>query len=157
MFTFRFHFPNFSLFILACSGKPYSNQIKYRDGSAEERDQMKRVYSDTYHKQKIRKSKKRSLHSASTTVVPQASIRSTAVQNCSDSAIAFTQRQMQDIECLALKLTNQLTSMKAIVDDRLHVEGNQATSFKFNTDEVTKHIWEHNLIDSMSSITLLRN
>ncbi|KAG7029375.1 hypothetical protein SDJN02_07713, partial [Cucurbita argyrosperma subsp. argyrosperma] len=106
-----------------CSGKPYFNQIKYRD-------------ADIYHKKNIRKSKKRSLHSASTTKVPQASMRSTAVQNCSDSAIAFTQRQMQDIECLALKLTNQLTSMKAIVDDRLHVEGNQATSFKFNTDEV---------------------
>lgn len=98
---------------------------------------MKRVYSDICHEQNIKKSKKRSLHSTSTTKVPHASMRNTTVQNCSDSAIAFTQRQMQDIECLALKLTNQLKSMKAIVEDRLHVEGNKATNYKFNTDEVT--------------------
>ncbi|XP_038886717.1 uncharacterized protein LOC120076846 [Benincasa hispida] len=114
-----------------CGAKPYFKQNKYKVGTAEECDQMKPVYSDIYQEQNIRKSKKRSSHSASTTKVPQAT-----VQNCSESAIAFTQRQMQDIECLALKLTNQLKSMKAIVEDRLHVEGNKATSFKFNTDEV---------------------
>lgn len=114
-----------------CAVKPYFKQNKYRVGTAEECDQTKRVYSDICQEQNIRKSKKRSFHSANTTKVPQAT-----VQNCSESAIAFTQRQMQDIECLALKLTNQLKSMKAIVEDRLHVEGNKATSFKFNTDEV---------------------
>lgn len=98
---------------------------------------MKRVYSDIFHEQNIRKSKKRSLHSTSNTKVPHGRTRSTAVQSCSDNAIAFTQRQMQDIESIALKLTNQLKSMKAIVEDRLHVEGNKATGFKFNTDEVT--------------------
>lgn len=110
------------------------------------------MYSDICQEQNIRKSKKRSFHSANTTKVPQAT-----VQNCSESAIAFTQRQMQDIECLALKLTNQLKSMKAIVEDRLHVEGNKATSFKFNTDEVTKHIWEHNLTDNLITVTLLKS
>lgn len=107
---------------------------------------MKRVYSDIDHEQNTRQSKKRNRHPASTTKVPHAFMRSPAVQNCSDSAIAFTQRQMQDIEGLALKLTNQLKSMKAIVEDRLHVEGNRATNFKFNTNEVSKHIWKHNLI-----------
>lgn len=63
---------------------------------------------------------------------------------------------MQDIECLALKLTSQLKSMKAIVEDRLHVEGNKSTSFKFNADEVTKHIWEHNLNDNLITVTLLQ-
>uniref|UniRef100_A0A0A0LP96 Uncharacterized protein n=2 Tax=Cucumis sativus TaxID=3659 RepID=A0A0A0LP96_CUCSA len=111
--------------------KPYLKQTKYRVGAAEECDQTKQVHSDIYQEKNIRKSKKRSFHSSSTTKVPQAT-----VQNCSESAIAFTQRQMQDIECLALKLTTQLKSMKAIVEDRLHVEGNKSTSFKFNADEV---------------------
>ncbi|XP_023536738.1 dentin sialophosphoprotein-like [Cucurbita pepo subsp. pepo] len=121
-----------------CGGKPYFKQIKYKVGTAEGCDPMKRVYSDTYHEQNTRKSRKRSLHSTNTTKASHAhaSMRSSTVQSCSDSAIAFTERQMQDIECLALKLTTQLKSMKAIVEDRIHVEGNKATSYKFNTDEV---------------------
>ncbi|KAA0065247.1 uncharacterized protein E6C27_scaffold82G005880 [Cucumis melo var. makuwa] len=111
--------------------KPHFKQTKYAVGAAEECDQTKQVHSDIYQEKNIRKSKKRSFHSSSTTKVPQAT-----VQNCSESAITFTQRQMQDIECLALKLTSQLKSMKAIVEDRLHVEGNKSTSFKFNADEV---------------------
>lgn len=137
-----------SLLILACGGKPYFKQIKYKVGTAEGCDPMKRVYSDTYHEQNTRKSRKRSLHSTNTTKASHAhaSMRSSTVQSCSDSAIAFTERQMQDIECLALKLTTQLKSMKAIVEDRIHVEGNKATSYKFNTDEVTKYMSEHNFI-----------
>ncbi|XP_022768944.1 uncharacterized protein LOC111312695 [Durio zibethinus] len=62
----------------------------------------------------------------------------TTVQRCSQSAIAFTQRQMRDIESLATKLTTELKSMKDIVKGKLHLEleAPVATAAKENADEV---------------------
>ncbi|XVE94734.1 hypothetical protein REPUB_Repub02eG0034600 [Reevesia pubescens] len=70
--------------------------------------------------------------------VPRVSSAYTAVQRCSQSAIAFTQRQMHDIESLATKLTTELKSMKDIVKGKLHLESeaSAATAAKEDADEV---------------------
>ncbi|KAK8601259.1 hypothetical protein V6N13_059017 [Hibiscus sabdariffa] len=68
----------------------------------------------------------------------QVSSSCSTVQRCSQSAIAFTQRQMRDIESLATKLTTELKSMKDIVMGKLHseLEASAATTVKENANEV---------------------
>ncbi|XWS14593.1 hypothetical protein CRYUN_Cryun35bG0023100 [Craigia yunnanensis] len=70
--------------------------------------------------------------------VPHVSNACITVQRCSQSAIAFSQRQMQDIETLATKLTTELKSMKDIVKGKLHSEASTATATatKENAEEV---------------------
>jgi hypothetical protein len=58
------------------------------------------------------------------------------LQNCSKSAIAFSKQQMQDAECLAMKLTKELKSMKDIVDDMLRSEFCLNTSLRYKVNEV---------------------
>lgn len=58
------------------------------------------------------------------------------VQSCSESAIAFTQQQMHDVECLAMKLTKELKSMKDIVDDMLRSEFCLNTPLRHKVNEV---------------------
>ncbi|XP_068328274.1 uncharacterized protein [Pyrus communis] len=60
----------------------------------------------------------------------------TSIRTCSESAIAFSQRQMQDIESLATKLTNELQTMKEIAEERLLPEVYHATPLKYNANEV---------------------
>ncbi|XP_031252008.1 uncharacterized protein LOC116109913 isoform X2 [Pistacia vera] len=60
----------------------------------------------------------------------------TSRQRLSQSAIAFSQRQMQDIESLATKLTSELSYMKDIVKEMLYSEACPGTSLKHNMDEV---------------------
>ncbi|KAL5845071.1 hypothetical protein ACOSQ4_011029 [Xanthoceras sorbifolium] len=69
--------------------------------------------------------------------VPSLSTRCTSSGSLSQSAIAFSQWQMQDIESLATKLTGELSSMKDIVNELLHVQAFPATSLKHNMDKVT--------------------
>ncbi|KAK2432823.1 hypothetical protein QL285_018166 [Trifolium repens] len=57
------------------------------------------------------------------------------LQNCSKSAIAFSKQQMQDAECLAMKLTKELKSMKEIVDDMLRSEFCLNTSLRYKVNE----------------------
>ncbi|XWS24342.1 hypothetical protein CRYUN_Cryun28dG0093100 [Craigia yunnanensis] len=68
--------------------------------------------------------------------VPRVSTACITVQRCSQSAIAFSQRQMRDIETLATKLTTELKSMKDIVKGKLHSESSAATAAKENAEEV---------------------
>ncbi|XWS25742.1 hypothetical protein CRYUN_Cryun27aG0093600 [Craigia yunnanensis] len=70
--------------------------------------------------------------------LPLVSGACTTVQCCSQSVIAFTQRQMRDIESLAAKLTTELKLMKDIVKGKLHLESevSAASSAKENADEV---------------------
>lgn len=68
--------------------------------------------------------------------VPRFSTGCNSIEICSESAIAFSQRQMQDIECLATKLTNELKTMKEIAEDRLYSQASPATSLKFKANEV---------------------
>ncbi|XP_055835007.1 uncharacterized protein LOC129903468 isoform X2 [Solanum dulcamara] len=64
----------------------------------------------------------------------------TSIKRCSESAIAFSQRQMHDIESLALKLMNELKSMKDMVEDKLLFEAYRTSSLKNDADEVKNAI-----------------
>ncbi|PSR99718.1 Titin like [Actinidia chinensis var. chinensis] len=68
--------------------------------------------------------------------LPQVSAGATSIQSCSERAIAFSQRQMQDIESLATKLMQELKFMKDIVEEKLHPEESPTTLLKYNVDEV---------------------
>ncbi|KAF8406410.1 hypothetical protein HHK36_008497 [Tetracentron sinense] len=63
--------------------------------------------------------------------IPRAGSDCTSIKSCSRKAIAFSQRQMHDIECLAMKLTKELKSMKDIVEETLHLEALPSTSSKY--------------------------
>lgn len=58
------------------------------------------------------------------------------LQNCSKSAIAFSKQQMHDAECLTMKLTKELKSMKDIMDDMLRSEFCLNTSLRYKVNEV---------------------
>lgn len=68
--------------------------------------------------------------------LPNLSTGCTSVQGCSESAVAFSQRQMQDMESVALKLMNELKSMKDIVEQKLLFEAYRNASLKNDADEV---------------------
>ncbi|KAL3514625.1 hypothetical protein ACH5RR_027342 [Cinchona calisaya] len=68
--------------------------------------------------------------------LPRVTTGCTSVQDCSESAIAFSQRQMHDIESLAMKLMSELKSMKDIVEDKLLFEAYRNVSLKNDADEV---------------------
>ncbi|XP_004507196.1 uncharacterized protein [Cicer arietinum] len=57
------------------------------------------------------------------------------LQNCSKSAIAFSKQQMHDAECLTMKLTKELKSMKDIMDDMLRSEFCLNTSLRYKVNE----------------------
>ncbi|XP_043707966.1 uncharacterized protein LOC122657355 [Telopea speciosissima] len=67
--------------------------------------------------------------------IPHAATESTYVHPHAESAIAFSQRQMHDIECLATKLVKELKFIKDIVEDKLHSEVYTTTSSKYTVDE----------------------
>lgn len=75
------------------------------------------------------------------TAVPSFSSGCTSSQKLQQSAIAFSQRQMQDIESLATKLTEELSYMREIVKETLHSEAcpAPATSYQHHVDKV-KHL-----------------
>ncbi|KAA8528633.1 hypothetical protein F0562_035988 [Nyssa sinensis] len=64
--------------------------------------------------------------------LPHVSTGCTSIQNCSESAIAFSQRQMQDIDCLATKLMKELKFMKDLVEENLDSEAYPTTSLKYH-------------------------
>lgn len=68
--------------------------------------------------------------------LPNLSTGCTSVQGCSENAVAFSQRQMHDMESIALKLMNELKSMKDIVEQKLLFEAYRNASFKNDADEV---------------------
>ncbi|CAN4093838.1 unnamed protein product [Withania somnifera] len=68
--------------------------------------------------------------------LPQLSTGCTSIRRCSESAIAFSQRQMHDIESLALKLMNEVKSMKDMVEEKLLFEAYRTSSLKNDADEV---------------------
>ncbi|XP_050365830.1 uncharacterized protein LOC126784408 [Argentina anserina] len=72
----------------------------------------------------------------SSTPPPRFSTGCTSIRTCSDSAIAFSQRQMHDIQCITTKLTNELQIMKEIAEERLVSRPYSTTSLKYNADEV---------------------
>ena len=68
--------------------------------------------------------------------LPQVSDGATSIESCSERAIAFSQRQMQDIESLATKLMQELKFMKDIVEEKLHPEASPTALLKYEVDEV---------------------
>ncbi|GFY86152.1 hypothetical protein Acr_04g0008900 [Actinidia rufa] len=67
--------------------------------------------------------------------LPQVSDGATSIESCSERAIAFSQRQMQDIESLATKLMQELKFMKDIVEEKLHPEASATALLKYEVDE----------------------
>ncbi|XP_057793960.1 uncharacterized protein LOC131010448 [Salvia miltiorrhiza] len=72
--------------------------------------------------------------------LPNLSTGCTSVQGCSESAVAFSQRQMHDMESVALKLMNELKSMKDFVEQKLLFEAYRNASLKNDADEVKSAI-----------------
>ncbi|KAM3304717.1 putative protein isoform X1 [Capsicum chacoense] len=68
--------------------------------------------------------------------LPHLSTGCTSIKRCSESAIAFSQRQMHDIESIALKLMNEMKSMKDMVEEKLLFEAYRTSSLKNDADEV---------------------
>lgn len=68
--------------------------------------------------------------------LPRFSTGCTSIEGCSESAIAFSQRQMHDIESLASKLLSELNSMKVIVEEKMLYEAYRSPSLKNEADEV---------------------
>ncbi|MCL7035359.1 hypothetical protein MKW94_022011 [Papaver nudicaule] len=74
-------------------------------------------------------------------MVPRPGTECASIQTCADEAVAFTQRQMHDIEGLAMKLMKQLKSMKEIVEQSLLTETLQtdscsSTQLKYTVDKM---------------------
>lgn len=58
------------------------------------------------------------------------------MRSSSESAIAFSQRQMQDIENLVVKLMTELKSVKEIAEEASHSGAYLSTQSKYDADEV---------------------
>ncbi|PIN08866.1 hypothetical protein CDL12_18552 [Handroanthus impetiginosus] len=72
--------------------------------------------------------------------LPNLSSGCMSIQGCSESAIAFSQRQMHDMESLAVKLMEELKTMKDIVEQKLLFEAYRNVSLKNDADEVKSAI-----------------
>ncbi|KAH6765045.1 hypothetical protein C2S51_016294 [Perilla frutescens var. frutescens] len=72
--------------------------------------------------------------------LPNLSTGCTSVQGCSESAVAFSQRQMHDMESIAVKLMNELKSMKDFVEQKMLFEAYRNVSLKNDADEVKSAI-----------------
>ncbi|KAI3946135.1 hypothetical protein MKX01_024891 [Papaver californicum] len=74
-------------------------------------------------------------------MVPRHGTECASIRTCADKAVSFTQRQMHDIEVLAMKLMKQLKSMKEIVEQSLLTETLQtdscsSTQLKYTVDKM---------------------
>ncbi|XP_054823755.1 uncharacterized protein LOC129321853 isoform X2 [Prosopis cineraria] len=58
-----------------------------------------------------------------------------SLQSCAKNAISFSKRQMHDAECLAMKLTNELKSMKDIMTAMLRSELCLTTPLRYKVNE----------------------
>ncbi|BFG17825.1 hypothetical protein CerSpe_040990 [Prunus speciosa] len=119
-----------------CFGKQAENTI----GGAGGPDQIRRAIKT----QNNRNPKYEKIHSHPkgipkgsnvSAAAPRFSTGCTSIRACSESAIAFSQRQMHDIECLTTKLSNELKTMKEIAEERLQREAYPATSLRYNANE----------------------
>ncbi|GFP92679.1 hypothetical protein PHJA_001412100 [Phtheirospermum japonicum] len=72
--------------------------------------------------------------------LPNLSTECASIQSCSESAVAFSKQQMHDMESLAVKLMNELKSMKDIVEQKLLFEAYRNVSLKNDADEVKSAI-----------------
>ncbi|KAJ1381045.1 hypothetical protein SESBI_45486 [Sesbania bispinosa] len=122
---------------LTCKGKLNFTEQTDKNGAAEgPNDIMGAGFTDNPNKTNvIPKTSKRvskTPHSSRTAT----RVGCSSVQSCSKNAIAFSKQQLYDIECLAMKLTKELKSMKDIVDDMLRSEFCLNTSLRYKVNEV---------------------
>ncbi|KAL2471764.1 Uncharacterized protein Adt_39900 [Abeliophyllum distichum] len=68
--------------------------------------------------------------------LPNLSTDCTSIKGCSESAIAFSQRQKHDIESLAMKLMNELKFMKDIIQEKLVFDAYRNISLRNDAEEV---------------------
>ncbi|XP_027337208.1 uncharacterized protein LOC113850882 [Abrus precatorius] len=125
-----------------CRGKLYfTEQTTKKNGKAEELDDTARAqFTDNRNKISVNpRTFKRVSHPKGLSKIHSSRLATrqgcSTVQSCSKSAIAFTQQQMHDVECLAVKLTKELKSMKDIVDDMLRSEFCLNTSLRHKVNE----------------------
>lgn len=143
------HFlPKFVLFtfgynVSECRGKLRFTEQSDKNGVAEGLNDIKRTgFTDSPKKiSVIPKTFKRGSHPKGISKIPHSSRPATSlgcssVQSCSNSAIAFSKQQMHGIECIAMKLTKELKSMKDIMDDMLRSEFCLNTSLRYKVNEV---------------------
>ena len=126
--------------VVECRGKLYYGEHTDKNGAEGLNDIMRPGFTDNPNKVSITpKTFKRGSHpkgifkSASR---PANRLGCNSVQSCSKSAIAFSKQQMHDVECLTMKLTRELKSMKDIVDDMLRSEFCLNTSLRYKVNEV---------------------
>ncbi|RAL47331.1 hypothetical protein DM860_013296 [Cuscuta australis] len=72
--------------------------------------------------------------------LPQLSTGSTSIDSCSNSAVAFSQRQMHDFEFLAMKLLDELKSMQGVVEENLLFKAYRSSCCKNDVDKVKTRI-----------------
>ncbi|KAL5558070.1 hypothetical protein UlMin_034281 [Ulmus minor] len=82
--------------------------------------------------------------------VPGMSTGCTSIESCSQNAVAFSERQMRDIECLATKLTNELKTMKEIAEESLYPETFSARSLKYKAHEVRLAVKSANKVEQLA-------
>ncbi|KAI3464975.1 hypothetical protein Pfo_021638 [Paulownia fortunei] len=82
--------------------------------------------------------------------LPNLSTGCTSIQGCSESAVVFSQRQMHHMESLAMKLMNELKSMKDIVEQKLLFEAYRNVSLKNDADEVKSAINNATKVEEMA-------
>lgn len=127
---------------LKCRGKlNFGEQTDKKNGVTIGLDDMKAGFNDNSNKiSVIPETFKRVSRPKGMSKIPHSSrtaahLQCNSVQSCSKSAIAFSKQQMRDAECLAVKLTKQLKSMKDIVDDMLRSEFCLNTSLRYKVNE----------------------
>ncbi|XP_061376349.1 uncharacterized protein LOC133318380 [Gastrolobium bilobum] len=128
---------------LKCRGKLYlTEQTDKKNVAAEGLDDIMRAgFTNNPNKTSVTlKTYKRGPHPKCIFKIPHSShpathIGCSSLQSCSKSAIAFSKQQMRDAECLAVKLTKELNSMKDIMDDMLRSEFCLNTSLRYKVNE----------------------
>ncbi|EOA23551.1 hypothetical protein CARUB_v10016745mg [Capsella rubella] len=131
-------------------GKLYfSSQNSHRILKAQGLDNIDRVEIIPSTKQAIQKAKnntRQAKYQRATNKFPRRDTQATkaqpfstgcnSIQVCSQKAIAFSQGQMRDFQCVAARLTKELKSMRKITKRCLQAESNTANMSDRNLDEV---------------------
>lgn len=138
--------------VLECKEKLFENQTEKNDSSPRSNIQNDEVMVNNKHPGEVsqRRVPRRIIRKSSiakgnlegprySRTLPSVSSAFSSVQGCSEGAIAFSQRQIQDMETLAEKLMKELKSMKEIVEQKLLFEAYRNASLKNDADEVCIH------------------
>ncbi|KAL8514405.1 hypothetical protein ACS0TY_013496 [Phlomoides rotata] len=151
--------------VLECKEKLFENQSEKNDSSPRSNTQNDEVMVNNRHPGEVSQRKiptgprriiRKSLVAKGnlegprySRTLPSVSTSVSSVQGCSEGAIAFSQRQMQDMETLAEKLMKELKSMKEVVEQKLLFEAYRNSSLKNDADEVKLIITNATKVEDM--------